>query len=154
MNALATLTTQGRAVAHASGRRPARPPQGRADPLWKAKRDAGYSFNSTRIMRTVLRRALGQAEREGIVSRNVTKLSAAPRIRARPGRILTVDQARRLLDAAAKKRPARPSRLDANYWHNPARGQKLPPKPVWECVLRTAMARMGCCISLHGAKMA
>ena len=52
-------------------------------------------------MRTVLRRALGQAEREGIVSRNVAKLSVAPRIRARPGRTLTVDQARQLLNAAA-----------------------------------------------------
>ena len=31
------------------------------DRLWKAKRDAGYSSNSVRIMRTVLRRALGQA---------------------------------------------------------------------------------------------
>jgi integrase len=51
------------------------------DRLWKAKRDAGYSSNSVRIMRTVLRRALGQAVREGIVSRNVAGLSVAPRIR-------------------------------------------------------------------------
>ena len=47
-------------------------------------------------MRTVLRRALGQAVREGIVSRNVASLSAAPRIRAKEGRMLTVDQARQL----------------------------------------------------------
>ena len=52
-------------------------------------------------MRTVLRRALGQAEREGIVPRNVARLSAAPRIRVREGRTLTVEQARELLDAAA-----------------------------------------------------
>jgi len=71
------------------------------DRLWKAKRDAGYSSNSVRIMRTVLRRALGQAVREGIVSRNVASLSTAPRIRAREGRTLTMDQARQLLDAAA-----------------------------------------------------
>jgi integrase len=71
------------------------------DRLWKVKRDAGYSSNSVRIMRTVLRRALGQAVREGIVSRNVAGLSVAPRIRAREGRTLTVDQARQLLDAAA-----------------------------------------------------
>jgi integrase len=70
------------------------------DNLWKAKRDAGYSSNSVRIMRTVLRRALGQAEREGIVTRNVARLSTPQRIRARPGRALTVDQARQLLDAA------------------------------------------------------
>jgi integrase len=48
----------------------------------------------------VLRRALGQAVREGIVSRNVASLSTAPRIRAREGRTLTMDQARQLLDAA------------------------------------------------------
>lgn len=71
------------------------------DKLWKAKREAGYSSNSVRIMRTVLRRALGQAEREGIVTRNVARLSTPQRIRARPGRALTVDQARHLLDVAA-----------------------------------------------------
>ncbi len=71
------------------------------DRLWKAKRDAGYSSNSVRIMRTVLRRALGQAVREGIVSRNVAALSTAPRIRARQGRTLTVEQAQQLLYAAA-----------------------------------------------------
>jgi integrase len=76
-------------------------PQAPPDRLWKAKQDAGYSSNSIRIMRTVLRRTIGQAEREGMVNRNVAKLSAAPRIRARPGRTLTVDQARQLLDAAA-----------------------------------------------------
>jgi integrase len=71
------------------------------DKLWQAKRHAGYSPNSIRIMRTVLRRALGQAEREGIIPRNVARLSAAPRIRAKEGRTLTVEQARELLDAAA-----------------------------------------------------
>jgi integrase len=49
----------------------------------------------------VLRRALGQAVREGIVARNVAGLSAVPRIRAKNGRTLTVDQARQLLEAAA-----------------------------------------------------
>ncbi len=71
------------------------------DKLWQAKRDAEYGPDSIRIMRTVLRRALGQAERDGIVPRNVARLSAAPRIRAREGRTLTVAQARELLEAAA-----------------------------------------------------
>jgi integrase len=70
------------------------------DTLWQAKRDAGYSANSVRIMRTVLRRALGQAEREGLVTRNIASLSAAPRIRLGEGRTLTVGQARHLLRAA------------------------------------------------------
>jgi len=55
-------------------------------------------------MRTVLRRALGQAEREGIIVRNVAGLSVPPRVRAKEGRTLTVEQARRLLDAAAGHR--------------------------------------------------
>jgi hypothetical protein len=50
-------------------------------------------------VRTVLRRALGQAVREGIMSRNVASLSAAPRVRAREGPTLTIEQARLLLGA-------------------------------------------------------
>jgi integrase len=74
------------------------------DKLWRVKRAAGYSTNSGRIMRTVLRRALGQAEREGIIARNVAALSAPPRVRAKEGRTLTVEQARHLLDAATGHR--------------------------------------------------
>ena len=55
------------------------------DHLWKAKREAGYSANSVRIMRTVLRRALGQAEREGIVARNVASLSRSAQVRSQGG---------------------------------------------------------------------
>lgn len=69
------------------------------DALWQAKRKKGYKPNSIRIMRSVLRRALGQAEREGLVLRNVAALSGAPRLDAEEGRSLTVDQARELLDA-------------------------------------------------------
>ncbi len=45
----------------------------------------------------MLRRALGQAEKEGLVLRNVAALSAAPRLNAPEGRSLTVEQARTLL---------------------------------------------------------
>jgi hypothetical protein len=74
------------------------------DSLWKAKRDQGYSTNSVRIMRTVLRTALGQAEREGLVVRNVAALSAAPRVVAKEGRTLTAQQARTLLAAVRGER--------------------------------------------------
>ncbi|PWU46262.1 site-specific integrase [Micromonospora globispora] len=50
-----------------------------------------------RIMRTVLRKALGQAEREGLVPRNIAGPSAAPRVVAKEGRTLTPEQARTLL---------------------------------------------------------
>lgn len=68
--------------------------------LWASKRKAGYSGNSIRIMRTVLRSALHQAEREGLLVRNVAALSDPPRIGQSEGRSLTVAEARSLLDAA------------------------------------------------------
>lgn len=70
------------------------------DELWAAKRKAGYKPNSVRIMRAVLRRALAQAEREGLVARNVAALSSPPRVSQPEGRSLTVGQAEVLLDAA------------------------------------------------------
>ena len=66
--------------------------------LISSKRNAGYSANTVRIIRAALRRALRQAEREGLVSRNAAALSAAPRVRSDEGRALSVDQARTLLD--------------------------------------------------------
>ncbi|HEY6595107.1 MAG TPA: tyrosine-type recombinase/integrase [Asanoa sp.] len=74
------------------------------DLLWKTKREQGYSTNSVRIMRTVLRKALGQAEKEGLVLRNVAGLSAAPRVAAKEGRTLSPTQARTLLAAVRGER--------------------------------------------------
>jgi integrase len=68
------------------------------DQLLAWKRSAGYSANTVRIIRAVLRRALRQAEREGLVSRNAAALSSAPRVRGDEGRALSVDQAKALLD--------------------------------------------------------
>jgi integrase len=77
--------------------------------LWSVKREAGYSPNSIRIMRTVLRAALRQAEREGLLVRNVAGLSDPPRVGPPEGRSLTVPEAKRLLAAA------RGDRLEALY---------------------------------------
>ena len=55
------------------------------DQLLVWKRNAGYSANTVRIIRAVLRRALRQAEREGLVSRNAAALSTAPRVRTDEG---------------------------------------------------------------------
>lgn len=68
------------------------------DAFLAAKREAGYSPNSIRLMRTILRRALNTAEREGLVTRNVAGLSTAPRLNRAPGRSLTGEQARALLN--------------------------------------------------------
>ena len=72
--------------------------------LWASKRRAGYSANSIRIMGTVLRSALHQAEREELLVRNVAALSDPPRIGQSEGRSLTVAEARHLLDAASSDR--------------------------------------------------
>jgi integrase len=72
--------------------------------LWASKRNAGYSANSIRIMRTVLRSALHQAEREGLLVRNVAALSDPPRIGHTEGRSLSIAEARSLLDAASGDR--------------------------------------------------
>ena len=74
------------------------------DELLTWKREAGYSPNSVRIIRAVLRRALRQAEREGLVLRNVAALSAAPRVRGDEGRALTIDQACLLIAEAGATR--------------------------------------------------
>lgn len=51
---------------------------GDVDQLLTWKREAGFSPNTVRIVRAVLRRALRQAEREGLVLRNVAALSELP----------------------------------------------------------------------------
>nr|WP_055505003.1 site-specific integrase [Nonomuraea pusilla] len=73
------------------------------DALWQAKRTAGYKANSIRNMRAVLRKALGQAEREGLVVRNVAALSMPPRVPVEEGRTLTVEEGKMLLGTAADR---------------------------------------------------
>ncbi len=68
------------------------------DQLLAWKRTAGYSPNTVRIIRAVLRRALRQAEREGLVPRNAAALSTAPHVRVHEGRALSIDQAKALLE--------------------------------------------------------
>lgn len=80
-----------------------------ANALWAEKRNAGYRPNSIRIMRSVLRSAIRQAERESLVVRNVAALSDPPRVGQSESRSLSIPEARRLLDAA------RGDRLEALY---------------------------------------
>lgn len=70
------------------------------DAVWAAKRKAGYKPNTIRIMRAVLRKALAQAEREGLVTRNVAALSQPARLSQPEGRSLSVEQALKLLETA------------------------------------------------------
>lgn len=79
------------------------------DALWSAKLAAGVKPNTVRLMRATLRRALNEAERDGLVIRNAAALSTPPRVEPPDGRTLTVEQARRLLGTA------RGDRLESAY---------------------------------------
>ena len=61
--------------------------------------EAGKSGNTQRLARTILRRALGQAERRGYVARNVVALTDAPAVKVDERPVLTPEQAKQLFDA-------------------------------------------------------
>src|SRR5579885_2822515 len=67
--------------------------------LLQAKAEEGLSANTRRLIRATLRRALSVAVRKGQVARNVAALVDGPKVVQPKRRALTVDEARRLLDA-------------------------------------------------------
>ena len=69
------------------------------DALLATKIDAGLSVSTVRRIRSVLAQALSQAERWGIVARNVAAQTRAPRSPRREGRSLTPEQVTTLLAA-------------------------------------------------------
>lgn len=58
----------------------------------------GRSGLTARHARATLRRALADAERDGIVSRNVASLSRPPRVERKAIRVLSADETRKLLE--------------------------------------------------------
>jgi integrase len=72
--------------------------------LLNARGAAGSSPRTVAIIRAVLRLALGQAERWGLVSRNVAKLADPPRVIRREVRPLDPAQARRFIELIADTR--------------------------------------------------
>lgn len=69
-----------------------------------AKLASGLKPRTVQYMHAILRRALGHAERWGLVSRNVAKLVDGPRV-VRPEVVpFTPEEARRFLDAARENR--------------------------------------------------
>lgn len=73
------------------------PPQVQA--FLNAKTKAGCSPRTVAYIRAVLRQALGQAERWGLVTRNVAKLAEPPRVPRRQVQPLDPAEARTFLDA-------------------------------------------------------
>jgi integrase len=62
---------------------------------------SGRSSTTARAARTTLRLVLRDAERDGLVARNVAALARPPRVERREFRVLTADETRRLLDGTA-----------------------------------------------------
>jgi integrase len=77
--------------------------------LLRAKIEAGYSPRTVRLIRGLLVQCITQAERWGIVARNVARLTDGPKLARAEGRTLSPLQARELLEAA------RGDRLEACY---------------------------------------
>ncbi|MDP9367447.1 MAG: site-specific integrase [Chloroflexota bacterium] len=77
--------------------------------MMNRKLESGLSPRTVQYIRAVLRRALGQALKWGLVARNVATLVDPPRSRRQPIRPLTPVQGRMLLEAA------RGDRLEALY---------------------------------------
>jgi integrase len=72
-------------------------------------RPSGYSANTRRLARSVLRRALRWAQTEGLVTRNVAALAGAVRVEQPEGRAMTPEQARIFINHV------RGDRLEAMY---------------------------------------
>ncbi len=72
--------------------------------LMKAKQDQGLSPRTANYCRVVLRRALGQALKWGLVARNVATLVDPPAGAKKEIHPLTVDETRQLLDGAREDR--------------------------------------------------
>lgn len=68
--------------------------------LYREKLDAELSSRTVQYVHVTLRRALGQAVKDGLVPRNVTEVVDAPRVVNKQMQPLTSEQARVLMDAA------------------------------------------------------
>lgn len=66
---------------------------------------AGKSTNTQRLARTVLRRAIGQAERRGYVNKNVVALTDGVAVQVKENVPLTSEQAKAVLDHVGKDSP-------------------------------------------------
>jgi integrase len=66
--------------------------------LVEQKTESGLSAQSVRLMHALIRNSLADAEREDLVHRNVAKLVRPPSARREEVRVLTVEDARRLVD--------------------------------------------------------
>ena len=77
--------------------------------MMNAKLDAGLSPRTVQYLRAVLRRALGQALKWGLVTRNVATLVDAPRVERSEMQTLDINQASRFLKAV------KGDRLEALY---------------------------------------
>ncbi len=72
--------------------------------FYAGKQQEGSAAGTIGLIHSVLHKALENAVKWGLVSRNVTKLVTKPRMERYEGTVLTVEQAKRLLDVAQGSR--------------------------------------------------
>jgi integrase len=72
--------------------------------LYRTKLDSGLSARTVQIIHTTLHKALKQAVRWSLVQRNVTEAVTPPRPRRKEIRVLTPEEARRLIMVARGER--------------------------------------------------
>ena len=81
---------------------------GHVQAVMRSMEERGLSPRTIRQARTILRRALAQAERWGLVTRNVAALTEAPKIgRSQVGDALTAEEAQAYLAAAEERHSVR-----------------------------------------------
>lgn len=74
------------------------------DRLIMTLRDKGLSDSTVRQTYTILRQALGDAKRDGLIARNVAELVKRPTVETREARFLSPAEVARLLKSAEKSR--------------------------------------------------
>jgi integrase len=72
--------------------------------FFKLKLEDGLSPRMVQLSLVILRKALGQALKDGLLGRNVAKLVDGPRVKRFEGATLSLEQAQAFLDAAAGER--------------------------------------------------
>lgn len=87
--------------------------------------DAGRSTRTAEIAHRILSKALSDAKKDGVVSRNVVELVSAPKVLSKERGALTTDEARKVLRVAASRGDAILTRIAAALLTGARQGELL-----------------------------
>jgi len=105
--------------------------------LYQAMIEAGARPGTAHQVHRTMRTALGEAFRRGYVSRNVAEVAKPPRVQPDPVEPFTVEEMRRILDAALTRRTVRDGPLP--FHSGCVRARR------WVCGGATSTSRRGRC---------